>query len=388
MELSEGSSPGWSIAIDMGRRLRGTAACLALSLLAGCQGLSSWPLAGSHEALVTQPPIRFAFSGQVHVVAFTHQGRRLAIAGCADSYDPTPRVCSTGLLDVWDIEKAQVVQSLRYPDPVTAFAVAPDGEGWALGDGDGRVLLSKEPAKVTARPIHQSDEITALAFSPDGRWLASGSRDTAYPLGLMDPASGGMIRTRTRFEPVSALAFSPDGGQLVVGMAKGGLVSWEYRTSSHLIDLVPNHGSKGNEVTSLAFSRDGALLAYGRRDGKLGVLLFGLKQPLVEARGMSAVTAVAFSPNGRYLAVGFDNGKVQVIEPKESRLMWSRQHALPITSLAFSPGDQALAVGVLQGVYLYPLETPAEVGIQGAGEGVRAARESGERSLPNRPPAP
>lgn len=356
-------------AIDIGRGLRGTAACLVIVLLAGCQSLSSWPLARGQESLLAQPPVRFAFPGRIKTVAFTQQGRLLAIAGCADRFEPTPRACTSGLMELWEVEQVQVSRTLRYPDPVTAFAVAPDGQGWALGDGDGRVLLSKEPTRVTARPIHQNGEITALAFSPDGRWIASGSRDPSYPLGFMDPATGGMIRTKTRFEPVSALSFSPDGKYLVLGMASGGLVAWEFGASGNLVDLLPRYGGKSGEVTSLAFSRDGALLAYGRRDGRLGVFLFGLKQPLVEAVGMSAVTAVAFSSDGRYLAVGFDSGKVQVIEPKESRVVWSRQHVLPITSLAFSPSGKTLAAGVLHEAYLYRFASSDDEGPRAAGGG-------------------
>lgn len=388
MALTKGRSAAWVSVIDRGKGLRGMAACLVVVLLVGCQSLSSWPVARGQEALIAQLPVRFAFPGRVRTLGFTQQGRFLAVAGCADSHDPIPRVCTSGLVEIWEVENALMSRSLRYPDPVTAFAVAPDGQAWVLGDGDGRLLLSKDPTKVTARPIHQSDEITALAFSPDGRWIASGSRDTAYPLGLMDPATGGMIRTKIRFEPISTLAFSPDGKYLVLGMTNGGLVAWEYGVAGALVDLVPSHRGKAGEVTSIAFSRDGALLAYGRRDGRLGVLLFGLKQPLVESRGMSAATAVAFSSDGRYLAIGFDNGKVQVIEPKESRLVWSRQHLLPITSLAFSPIGQSLAVGVLHEAYLYRLEIPAGAGLPTSSAGERSIGEDRERSVPDSSPAP
>jgi Tol biopolymer transport system component len=268
--------------------------------------------------------------------------------------------------------------SLTFPKSVTALAVMPDGSKWVAGDAEGRLILST--TRAVPKPFHQKGAITSLAFSPDGKWVASGSLDQSFPLGLMDVETGGVIKVKTRFEPVTALAFSPDGKTLAVGMTKGGIVLWNFTTADA---PEPVAGSLvGYAVTSVAFSSDGELLAYSTQDGKVVIVNRSSGRPTAEYKGSSTVNALAFSPDGTLLALGQENGRVQLIDSGQATQVWGKRHVLSVSDLAFSPDGASLAVAAQQNVFLYSLREEGP----GPGPPTRPDRSTGTRMRGQTPP--
>ena len=299
---------------------------------------------------------KFAFPGWIKAVAFSDKGETLLVGGCmaADSDEPGP--CGRGIIQVWKRNKPKP-DSLSFPKTVTSLTVSPGGKEWIAGDEEGRLISSLH--KNVPRPFHQKGKITALAFSPDGKWVVSGSLDPSFPLGFLDPETGGVVKVKIDFDPVSALAFSPDGKDLAVGTNKGEVLIWEYLTpKSEPIEVNP--GDMVEMITSVTFSPDGRFLAYGTSGGKVMVLKRGSWQLLRVRDGGSSVKALLFSPDSRHLAVAHDNGRVVLLDSEGASPVWTKRHVMPVLNLAYSPDGKSLAVAAQGTVFLYSVNSVKE----------------------------
>ncbi|MEU6381801.1 hypothetical protein [Streptomyces sp. NPDC046909] len=148
------------------------------------------------------------------------------------------------------------------------LAVRPDGE-LLVADSHVTDLRTR---KATVRGLVQGDEIGAVAFAPDGSLLVAGDHAgrvtlwdgdvrrrkgvlwnvfPAPPRGTADGnAADGM-------ESVSALAVSPDDRTLAVAGDAGSVQLWDIATQQPLGGALT---TPGEEIDSLAFSRDGGTL--------------------------------------------------------------------------------------------------------------------------------
>lgn len=332
--------------------------CLA-GLTGACQTV---PAVDDQHLSLGEKSERFLFAGKITTLAFSQGGRVLIAGGCEidDDGDDKQEDCPRSLVQKWNLDGTNSEKTLRYLQRTTALAVSPDGSHLAAGDSEGRLSLLKGAAKTKLKALHQKREITALAFSPDGKWVASGSLDSSFPLGFLETATGGVVKVKIDFEPISALAFSPDGRDLAIGTIKGGFFVWNFLSSATSSQISPNSNEQ-HAVTRTAYSSDGHLLAYGRRDGRVVILDRESGTVIREFKGSSAIKALAFSPDGQYLALGQDNGKVILIGSVQGGQVWSKRHLFPVADIAYSPDGGLLAVAAQQHVYLYHVGESAEV---------------------------
>ncbi len=321
---------------------------VALSLTVACQGILPYT---HNSSAILEKSQEMNFDGQIKTLAYGDGGQSLIVGGCQFLVPEERKSCLGGLINIWDLKGSSTKSSWVFPRTVSALAVSPNGKAWVAGDSEGRLILS-DTAGQPPKAFHQKREITALAFSPDGKWVASGSTDPFFPLGFMDTASRGVIKVKTKFDPVSALAFSPDGKDVAVGMANGNAVTWEFRTNETPIPITTGNARR-DTITSLAFSPDGRELALGKTDGRVLVWDRRSSRVVLEYKTGASVNSLAFSPDERLLAIGQDNGKLVLIEVETGKEVWSTRYFLPVGDLAYAPDGSSLAVAVQQRIYVY-----------------------------------
>jgi WD40 repeat protein len=134
-------------------------------------------------------------------------------------------------------------------------------------------------------------------FRPDGKEIACAVDGQVL---LLDPLT---LKTRkavlTRGDTVSSLAYSRDGQQLAAG--RGRVVALhDVRTGKR---LNPSPGHEGG-LSGLAFSPDGSRLASADDTGEVIVWNAFTGAALVRMEAKGSVRALAFSPDGRRLAAG------------------------------------------------------------------------------------
>jgi WD40 repeat protein len=166
-----------------------------------------------------------------------------------------------------------------------------------------------------------SGAVKGVAFSPDGRILASGGGNQIILWDVARRVRLGKPLTDHR-GTVGAVVFSPDGRILATG-GDDGIVLWDVTRRTQLGTMAKSQ--QGPPVTSLAFSRDGRMLAstseysYTTKEGgeavlwdvarraRLGTVPAGLSQ--LGLGETAFVTSVVFGPDGRTLIGATNDGR-------------------------------------------------------------------------------
>ncbi len=149
-----------------------------------------------------------------------------------------------------------------FAGPVAALAFLPDGQRMLAGSAEPKTRLLRLPEGTVERGFPGA----FFAVSPDGTKLAT-RHPTTDALSLWEVETGQLIRQlHPGFDVAEYLAFTPDWS-VVVTRGQSTLRFW--RTADDT--LLQSFDEQVEEVTSLAFSGSGQLLAYGKKDGSVTV---------------------------------------------------------------------------------------------------------------------
>jgi WD40 repeat protein len=257
------------------------------------------------------------------------------------------------------LPQAGTITSLAWRDPRLLIAAA----------SDGAVHLWTLPSPV----LDTDGGANSVAFGPDGKMLAVGSQD----LELWNPAA----RTRLSTAPVpgafaNAVALGPNG-ILAAGYGNGTVQLWR-TTHGTLTPFGRPLGATASgasvphdvdPVESVAFSRNGQLLASGVDDGT--VRLWNISDPVRPGQAATIpdagtmVFGVAFNPDDHILAAASADNLTRlwdITTPATPRLLGKplKGPASYAMSAAFSPDGKTVAVGSAdRSVRLWNITRPA-----------------------------
>lgn len=309
----------------------------AISLLDAATGKEMAELRSSNQQRLTF----LAFSPDGRILAASAQGSPIRL---------------------WDVAARKVLFELRSKDTMTMPIVFSRDSKWLISGGGGarrlgRITLPKANSTIriwevaTGKPLRVfresgiRDAIASLALAPDGRTLAASCQDT---LRLWDLTTGKVLRSlpgaRKADSPILNLQFSPNG-KLLAGALGNMVALWDV-PSGRRINLDDNESTE--EITSVALSGDGRLLAVGDGDGCLAVWDFRHRRLIRRYRGHdSAIGKVIFSPDDRSLASISAYGRLRVWDAADGR----QRYRFPIdtpteiqpSDLAYSPDGKLVA---------------------------------------------
>jgi WD40 repeat protein/lipoprotein NlpI len=288
------------------------------------------------------------FIGGVNGLAFSRDGMLAVASGDFDAGEVTLMNAKTGV-------KAQTLRG--HASTVYSVAFSPDGHTLASGSSDktirlwdlstGAILTPSPPSMLTeARTLTHTLHVDCVAFAPNASVLVSGAGNSAR---MWDTSTGALLQTMETENGVNAIAFSPDGS-LAAGAALRNVYVWQVPSGAEKLKFQAHP----REVTSVAFSADGRLLATtgGYQDNSVrlwSVATAGGALTVSPVRTLTGHTetamSVAFSPDNRTLASGSDDGTVRLWDVESGTLRVALKGAGNVRTLTFSSSGEWLAAG-------------------------------------------
>jgi WD40 repeat protein len=273
---------------------------------------------------------------------------------------------------LWDAVTGQEkFGSKEHRGYVSAVSLSPDGNTIASASQDRTVRLwdvatGKQRLKIDAH----EDYVNDVAFSPDGKLLASASgglvaanqqpKNPDLSIRLWDPATGQRVATlEGHTRGIYRLAFSPDGKLLASASWQEGKVRlWEMPAGKAIRVLQSKREEPRiqpgvrNDFYSLAFSRDGKLLAAGstKQTVSLWEVTTGKELPALQGRNeknesRSRIQALSFAPDGKTLAGGSEDGTIRQwdLATGKERFDLGTTTDVNVQAVAFAPDGKLLA---------------------------------------------
>ena len=307
-----------------------------------------------HEELMVLP-----LGGEVQRVGVSPDGKFLAAAQAG------------GTITLWDLETNRQKQTFRVRTDCVALAFSRDGTILAAASGQGLIMFwdvaSGDETDKGGYPF--SNKVPGcVAFDATCDKYAWTMSETLCVCDRL-ASSGGAGQSRAFKTGLSGLQVIGDGAIIssvptmgILSQGPSGVLATKTPAFQQWFatdERAPLPRERGGPVFSIAFSRDGAMLAAGGHGGTVKVwdLADGKeKQTLQSHEGI--VWALAFSPDGKTLASGAADGSVKLWDVESGeRKMDLAAHAGGVYYLIISGAKTLVSTGRDRTVKFWDLET-------------------------------
>jgi WD40 repeat protein len=196
-----------------------------------------------------------AHDNRVHMIAFSPDGRLLASAS------------DDGEVNVWDVERRQLLRSLQHPSVAWGVRFTPDGRQLAAAIGG--VIRIWDVPSFTQRAVYDvGTNLLGFDISPDGSLMAVS--DENGPVIVLNAADGSQLAVADETFYNGTVVFSPDGARLAARTSLNQIVVFETATfndaafEGRVFELTQTDG--------FSFAADGNRLVIAQRDSTVQIL--------------------------------------------------------------------------------------------------------------------
>ena len=177
--------------------------------------------------------------------------------------DAQAAVSESRYADVIQLDK---LPSHSEPPVITALSVSPSGELIAAAGDDHAIrIVALKTGKTLSTLSGHLGWVQCVEFSPNGKRLASCGHDGALRIWSIDETPK-VLFEKSVGHALFSLAFLNDDQIYAVGFSNK-IYHWNAMAGEMVVD----HACECRDVRAIACSPDGALVAYGGRDGVLRV---------------------------------------------------------------------------------------------------------------------
>ena len=256
---------------------------------------------------------------------------------------------------LWQQTRSDALFALcQDPSEISSLAISPDGQFLAVGATRQGGLSVWDP-RTRQELFRLAEDETALkaAFSPTEPLLAftgfSSSGQYPFTVHLFNTAARQMIATLPLDRYCTGLAFSRDGKTLVTISYKGHLAVWRVSDGTQLASY-PSAQVYAGFHAGFAASPDLRFAAYGIEGGRFCLIDLRDGRTLWSSMGTKTnvqdVTALAFSPDGKILAsgTGYSASEIRLWDVATGKQIGQLDgHDSWVSSLVFWPDGKKLA---------------------------------------------